>query len=201
MYIFLCYLEFQIKLLKKKYIIIISEFHFTFFPPTSPPCSSLILPQLEVGTLTLRHRFHEIQTTPPIWCRPLRTYHRHACTSGITCTVLTLANSRCTSGQVERWVSQCGVAMALLETSGTKDGLLLNGQEAIRYTRKTAHVVPDLQARCNKAVDKPISGCVRTACSQLLCQVWNKLLTSCNKADESIKLVTSCPNKSNTVCS
>ena len=46
---------------------------------------------------------------------------------------------------------------------------------AAKYTRKNAHVVPDLQASCNKAVVKPISGCVRTACSQLLCQVWNKL--------------------------
>jgi hypothetical protein len=44
-------------------------------------------------------------------------------------------------------------------------------------TRKNAQVVSDLQIRCNKVVVKPISGCVRTACSQLLWQVWNKLLT------------------------
>ena len=29
-------------------------------------------------------------------------------------------------------------------------------------------VVTDLQTSCNKVVVKPISGCVRTACSQLL---------------------------------
>ena len=72
----------------------------------------------------------------------------------------------------------------------------------VHYTRKNAHVVPDLQTSCNKAVVKPISGSVRTACSQLLCHwVWNKLLTSCNKVDDDIRPATSCPNKSNTVCS
>jgi hypothetical protein len=43
-------------------------------------------------------------------------------------------------------------------------------------TRKNAQVVTDLQTSCNKVVVKPISGCVRTACFQLLRQVWNKLL-------------------------
>ena len=35
-------------------------------------------------------------------------------------------------------------------------------------SRKIAQVVTDLQTSCNKVVVKPISGCVRTACSQLL---------------------------------
>ena len=35
-------------------------------------------------------------------------------------------------------------------------------------TRKNAQVVTDLQTSRNKVVEKPISGCVRTACSQLL---------------------------------
>jgi hypothetical protein len=35
-------------------------------------------------------------------------------------------------------------------------------------TRKNAQVVADLQTSRNKVVVKPISGCVRTACSQLL---------------------------------
>ena len=37
-----------------------------------------------------------------------------------------------------------------------------------RHTRKNALVVTDLQTSCNKVVVKLISGCVRTACSQLL---------------------------------
>ena len=35
------------------------------------------------------------------------------------------------------------------------------------YIRKNVQVVTDLQTSCNKVVVKPISGCVRTACSQL----------------------------------
>jgi hypothetical protein len=41
--------------------------------------------------------------------------------------------------------------------------------------RKNTQVVTDLQTSCNKVVVKLISGCVRTACSQSLWQVWNKL--------------------------
>jgi hypothetical protein len=54
---------------------------------------------------------------------------------------------------------------------------------------------------CKKVVVKPISGCVRTACSQLLWQVWNKLLSSCYKVDDGNRLATSCSNKTNTGCS
>jgi hypothetical protein len=53
----------------------------------------------------------------------------------------------------------------------------------------------------NEVGVKPISGCVRTACSQLLWQVWNKLLTPCNKVDDGNRLATSCSNKTNTGCS
>jgi hypothetical protein len=35
-------------------------------------------------------------------------------------------------------------------------------------THVEMQVVTDLQTSCNKVVVKPISGCVRTACSQLL---------------------------------
>jgi pyruvate carboxylase len=35
-------------------------------------------------------------------------------------------------------------------------------------SRKNAQVVTDLKTSCNKVVVKPISGCVRTACSQLV---------------------------------
>jgi hypothetical protein len=35
------------------------------------------------------------------------------------------------------------------------------------YIRKNARVVTDLQTSCNEVVVKPMSGCVRTACSQL----------------------------------
>jgi hypothetical protein len=38
----------------------------------------------------------------------------------------------------------------------------------IAHTRKSAQVVTDLQTSCTEVVVKPISGCVRTACSQLL---------------------------------
>jgi hypothetical protein len=38
-------------------------------------------------------------------------------------------------------------------------------------------LLQDLQTSCNKVVVKPIPGCVRTSCSQLLWQVWNKLLS------------------------
>jgi hypothetical protein len=69
------------------------------------------------------------------------------------------------------------------------------------YTRKNAQVATDLQTGCNKVVVKPISGCVRTACSQLLWQVWNKLLSPCYKVDDGNRLATSCSNKINTGCS
>jgi hypothetical protein len=70
---------------------------------------------------------------------------------------------------------------------------------SVGYTRKKAQVVTDLQTSCNKVVIKPISGCVRTACSQLLWQVWNKLLSSCNGN----RLATSCSDRTitNTGCS
>jgi hypothetical protein len=41
------------------------------------------------------------------------------------------------------------------------------------------------------------SGCVRTACSQLLWQVWNKSLSPCYKVDDGNRLATSCSNKTN----
>jgi hypothetical protein len=41
-----------------------------------------------------------------------------------------------------------------------------------------------LRLSCNKVVVKPISGCVRIACSQLLWQVWNRLPSPCYKVDD-----------------
>jgi hypothetical protein len=58
------------------------------------------------------------------------------------------------------------------------------------YTRTNAQVVTSLQTSCYKSVHKLSTSCVSTACSQLLEQVWNKLLTTCNKLDGIIKLVT-----------
>ena len=46
------------------------------------------------------------------------------------------------------------------------------------YTRKNAQVVIGLQTSCYKSAHKLSTSSVRTACSQLLQQVWNKLLTS-----------------------
>jgi hypothetical protein len=69
------------------------------------------------------------------------------------------------------------------------------------YTRKNTQVVTDLQTSCNKVVVKLISGYVRTACSQLLWQVWNKLLSPCHKVDDGNRFATSCSNKTNTGCS
>ena len=43
-------------------------------------------------------------------------------------------------------------------------------------TKVCTQVVTYLQTSCNKNVYKPISEYVRTACSQLLWQVWNKLV-------------------------
>ena len=52
-------------------------------------------------------------------------------------------------------------------------------------------VVTSLQTSCYKSVHTLLlSSCVRTACSQLLEQVWNKMLTTCNKLDGIIRLVT-----------
>jgi hypothetical protein len=70
--------------------------------------------------------------------------------------------------------------------------------QLIPITCKNAQVVTNVQTSCNKVVVKPISGCVRTACSQLLWQVWDKLLSSCYKVDDSNRLATSCSNKTNT---
>jgi hypothetical protein len=50
-------------------------------------------------------------------------------------------------------------------------------------TRKNAQVVTDLEISCYKSVHKLSTSCIRTACSQFLRQVWNKLLTTCNKLD------------------
>jgi hypothetical protein len=55
---------------------------------------------------------------------------------------------------------------------------------------KNAQVVTSLQTSCYKSVHKLSTSCFRTVCSQLLEQVWNKLLTTCNKLDGIIKLVT-----------
>jgi hypothetical protein len=52
---------------------------------------------------------------------------------------------------------------------------------AVNYTRKNSQVVTSLQTSCYKSVQKLSTSCVRTACSQLLEQVWNKLLTTCIK--------------------
>ena len=58
------------------------------------------------------------------------------------------------------------------------------------YTRKNAQVETNLQRNySNKSVPKLFASCVRTACSKLLKQSWNKLLTTCNKLDGTIRLV------------
>ena len=77
---------------------------------------------------------------------------------------------------------------------------IINGHKYItKDTHKIAQVVTDLQTSRNKVVVQPISGCVRTTCSQLLWQVWNKLLSSCYvheyKVDDDNILATSCSNK------
>jgi hypothetical protein len=51
-----------------------------------------------------------------------------------------------------------------------------------------------LQRSCNKVVVKQISGCVCTACSQLLWQVWNKLSSLCYKINDGNRLATSFSN-------
>ena len=71
--------------------------------------------------------------------------------------------------------------------------------QLIPITCKNAQVVTNVQTSCNKVVVKPISGCVRTACSQLLWQVWDKLLSSCYKVDGGNRLATSCSNKTNSI--
>jgi hypothetical protein len=55
--------------------------------------------------------------------------------------------------------------------------------------------VTDLQTSCNKVVVKPISGCACTACSKLLWQVWNKLLSPCYKIQDGNRCDVSCLNK------
>ena len=59
----------------------------------------------------------------------------------------------------------------------------------VNYTRKNAQAVIGLQTSCYKSVHKFSASCVRTACSMLLQQVWNKLWTICNKIDGIIRLV------------
>jgi hypothetical protein len=55
-------------------------------------------------------------------------------------------------------------------------------------TRKNAQVVTSLETSCNKAVVKLISGFVRRACTQLLWQVWNNLLSPRYKVDDGNRL-------------
>ena len=42
---------------------------------------------------------------------------------------------------------------------------------------------------CNKSILKLLTSCVGTACSKSLERVWNKLWTTCNKLDGTIRLV------------
>ena len=62
------------------------------------------------------------------------------------------------------------------------------------YTRKNAQVATDLQTSCNKSVHKLFTSCSQDAFAplvpNLLEQVWNKLLTNCNKLDGTIRPVT-----------
>jgi hypothetical protein len=58
--------------------------------------------------------------------------------------------------------------------------------------RKNTQVVTGLQTSSNKSIHKLSTSCVRTACSQLLEQVWNKL-------DALSDLLQDCSNKSDTV--
>ncbi len=44
--------------------------------------------------------------------------------------------------------------------------------------RENAQVVTDLQTNCNQVVAKPISVFVRTACSHLVCDAWNKSVST-----------------------
>ena len=64
-------------------------------------------------------------------------------------------------------------------------------------TNKLLPICSHLQTSCyqsvhiyKQVVTKLSTSCLRTACSQLLEQVWNKLLTTCNKLDGIIRLVT-----------
>ena len=63
---------------------------------------------------------------------------------------------------------------------------------SVKVYTKTAQVVTGLQIGCYKPVHKLSASCVRAACSvvpMLSQQVWNKLLTTCNKFDVIIGLV------------
>ena len=64
------------------------------------------------------------------------------------------------------------------------------GSMAQSYTRKNAQVAADLQTSCNKSVHKLFTRCIRLLAPILLEQVWNKLLTNCNKLDGTIRPVT-----------
>ena len=57
----------------------------------------------------------------------------------------------------------------------------------LHYTRKNAQVATDLQTSCNKSVHKLLTRCI---VPNLLEQVWNKLLTNCNKLDGTVRPVT-----------
>ncbi len=54
---------------------------------------------------------------------------------------------------------------------------------------KNAQIITGLPASCFKSVYKLSASCVRTAVPMLLQQVWNNLLTTCNKFDGIIRLI------------
>jgi hypothetical protein len=67
-------------------------------------------------------------------------------------------------------------------------------ERELNFTCKNAQVVTGLQTSCYKSVHKLSTNCVRTACSQLLKQVWSKLLINLL-----LDLLQGCSNKSDTV--
>ena len=58
------------------------------------------------------------------------------------------------------------------------------------YTRKNAQVVAILQASCNKTAHKLSTVVLAPLVPCLLDQVWSKLLTTCNKLDDIIRVAT-----------
>ena len=84
---------------------------------------------------------------------------------------------------------------ALFEILNLKLGIHRSGlgqtrKHCLFYTCKNTKVVTNMQTDCNKSIPKLLTSCVRTVCCKLLEQVWNKLLTTRNKLDGTIRLVT-----------
>ena len=120
-------------------------------------------------------------------CIWLVTYLSHACIYLHVCQALCDYNIAFNTIFLRRIKNICCI---IYTSNGICHGKLSNKNCSCKRGLKTHNLFFLQKTICNKSVHKLLKSCVRTACSKLLKQVWNKLLTTWNKLDGTIRLVT-----------